>query len=108
TSALALGPTAPAPFAVGTALAVTAFVGFESASVLGVEARRPFQAIPRAISWTVLVAGVLYVVSAAAQQTGFAAIGADLATSASPVNELATAFGMQWVGWALDLGIAAS
>ncbi|WP_022906856.1 amino acid permease, partial [Curtobacterium sp. B18] len=59
-SAMALGPTAPAPFAVGTALAVTAFVGFESASVLGVEARRPFGTIPRAISWTVLVAGVLY------------------------------------------------
>lgn len=107
-SAVALGPTQPASFAVGTALAVTAFVGFESASVLGVEARRPFQAIPRAISWTVLVAGALYVVSAAAQQMGFAAMGADLASSASPVNELANAFGMQWIGWALDIGIAAS
>ncbi|WIB77584.1 APC family permease [Curtobacterium sp. MCPF17_002] len=107
-SAVALGPTAPAPFAVGTALAVTAFVGFESASVLGVEARRPFATIPRAISWTVLVAGVLYVASAAAQQMGFAALGADLAASASPVNELANASGLQWIGWLLDLGIAAS
>ncbi|MGN6409512.1 MAG: APC family permease [Curtobacterium sp.] len=107
-SAVALGPTAPAPFAVGTALAVTAFVGFESASVLGVEARRPFATIPRAISWTVLVAGALYLASAAAQQLGFAAMDADLADSASPVNELANASGAQWIGWVLDLGIAAS
>ncbi|MFS2030607.1 MULTISPECIES: APC family permease [unclassified Curtobacterium] len=107
-SAVALGPTAPAPFAVGTALAVTAFVGFESASVLGVEARRPFATIPRAISWTVLVAGALYLASAAAQQLGFAAMGADLADSASPVNQLANASGVQWIGWVLDLGIAAS
>ncbi|ROP63561.1 APC family permease [Curtobacterium sp. ZW137] len=107
-SAIALGPTRPDDFAVGTALAVTAFVGFESASVLGVEARRPFATIPRAISWTVLVAGALYLVSAAAQQLGFAAMGADLGTSASPVNELATAYGMQWIGWLLDVGIAAS
>jgi amino acid transporter len=107
-SAVALGPTTPAPFAVGTALAVTAFVGFESASVLGVEARRPFATIPRAISWTVLVAGALYLASAAAQQLGFAAMGADLADSASPVNQLANASGVQWIGWVLDLGIAAS
>lgn len=107
-SAVALGPTRPSELAVGTALAVTAFVGFESASVLGVEARRPFQAIPRALTWTVLVAGALYLVSAAAQQAGFAVIGGDLARSASPVNELASAFGLPWLGLLLDLGIAAS
>ncbi len=106
--AVALGPTAPAPFSVGTALAVTAFVGFESASVLGVEARRPYATIPRAISWTVLLAGVLYLGSAVAQQSGFAAMGADLTTSASPVNELAVASGVGWVGWVLDLAVAAS
>ncbi|WP_439689683.1 APC family permease [Curtobacterium sp. SP.BCp] len=106
--AVALGPVMPAPFSVGTALAVTAFVGFESASVLGVEARRPFATIPRAISWTVLLAGVLYLGSAVAQQSGFAAVGAELATSASPVNELAVASGVGWVGCVLDLAIAAS
>lgn len=106
--AVALGPTSPTPFAVGTALAVTAFVGFESASVLGVEARRPFATIPRAISWTVLLAGALYLASAAAQQMGFAALGRDLSSSAAPVNELANASGAGWIGWLLDLGIAAS
>lgn len=53
--------------AVGVVLGVTAFMGFESAATLGVEARRPLIAVPRAVLWTPVVAGVLFIGAAAAQ-----------------------------------------
>ncbi|WP_345802367.1 APC family permease [Microbacterium sp. AZCO] len=101
------GVSAPA-IAAGAMLALTAFVGFESASTLGVEARAPLRNIPRAITGTVVVAGLLYVLAAYTQVAGFAALGLDLAESESPVNDLATAYGVDQWGALADIGIAAS
>ncbi|MDQ1084774.1 MULTISPECIES: APC family permease [Microbacterium] len=94
--------------AAGAVIAVTAFVGFESATTLGVEAVSPLRNVPRAITGTVIISGALYVLAAVTQVAGFDALGADLAASASPVNDLATAHGLG--GWAVvaDVGIAAS
>ena len=98
----------PAALAAGSVIAITAFVGFESASTLGVEARSPLRTVPRAIVWTVVLSGGLYVLAAVAQVAGFDALGTPLAESASPINELATAYGLGGWGVAADLGIAAS
>jgi amino acid transporter len=99
--------TAPG-MVVGTVIALTAFVGFESASTLGVEARRPFMSVPRAVTWTVLVSGVTYVGAVTVQLAAFQALGRDLGTSASPVNELSAAFGPPWLAGVLDVAIAMS
>jgi amino acid transporter len=107
-NALSLDGVSPANFLVGAALALTAFVGFESSATLGVEARRPFATIPRAIIWTVIGAGVLYLLASFSQLVGFSALGGNLAASASPVNDLAAAYGLDWLGLLLDLSIAAS
>lgn len=56
-------------------LAVGAFVGFESSSSLGIEARSRHWAIPRAILVTVLAAGVLCILAAYAQVLGFGSLG---------------------------------
>jgi len=98
----------PAALVAGSVIAITAFVGFESASTLGVEARAPLRTVPRAIVWTVVLSGGLYVLAAVAQVAGFDALGAPLAESASPINELATAYGLGGWGLVADLGIAAS
>lgn len=92
----------------GALIALTAYVGFESAATLGVEARAPLRSIPRAVRATVVMSLLLYLLAAIAQVAGFAALGRDFAASASPLNELADAFGVG--GWAsiADLGIAAS
>ncbi|WP_438353148.1 APC family permease [Microbacterium sp. CJ88] len=110
-----LDPTAfvPPPFslaavAAGAVLALTAFVGFESAATLGVEARSPLRNVPRAIVGTVLVTGALYLLAAYTQVAGFHALGIDLWASSSPVNTLATAYGLDGWGVIVDLGIAAS
>ncbi|MFE1663186.1 APC family permease [Microbacterium sp. P02] len=94
--------------AAGVVLALTAFVGFESSATLGVEARSPLRNIPRSIVWTVLVAGGLFVLAAYAQVAGFRVLGRELADSAAPVNELASAYGLDQWGMTVDIGIAAS
>ncbi|RYV49619.1 APC family permease [Pengzhenrongella frigida] len=99
--------TAPG-MVVGTVLALTGFVGFESASTLGVEARRTFTTVPRAVTWTVVVSGVIYVGAVTLQLTAFQALGRDLGSSTSPVNELSAAFGPPWLAGVLDVAIALS
>jgi amino acid transporter len=89
-------------------IALTAFVGFESAATLGVESVSPLRNVPRAITGTVVLSGLLYVLAAVTQVAGFDALGSDLSTSASPVNELAEAYGLGGWGVVADLGIAAS
>jgi amino acid transporter len=105
---LGFGDFDPAALAAGSVIAITAFVGFESASTLGVEARSPLRTVPRAIVWTVVLSGGLYLLAAIAQVAGFDALGAPLADSASPINELATAYGLGGWGVVADIGIAAS
>lgn len=56
----------------GLLLAVTAFVGFESAGSLASESRRPLSVVPRVVRWTALTSGFLYVLAAAAQAVVFA------------------------------------
>ncbi len=50
-------------------LAITSFVGFESAGTVAREARRPFVTVPRAIRWTPIALGVLYVFAAGMHST---------------------------------------
>jgi len=109
----ALWPTGPgglsvSALAAGAVLALTAFVGFESSATLGVEARAPLRNIPRAIVWTVLVAGSLYLLAAYTQVAGFAAVGRDLVASEAPIDELSSVFGLGGWAAAADVGIAAS
>ena len=94
--------------AVGVVLGVTAFMGFESAATLGVEARRPLVAVPRAVLWTPAVAGVLFIAAAAVQVVLLRAAPLDVLTSPVPVAELADREGLVLLRRLLDVGIAAS
>ncbi|MFD9826007.1 APC family permease [Tsukamurella tyrosinosolvens] len=73
-------PSAPSgPVAAGFAvlLAITAFVGFESAGTVAREARHPFVTVTRAIRWTPVVVGVLYLFAAVLQLPESARLGTD-------------------------------
>lgn len=105
---LAPGPVDPVALAAGAVVALTAFVGFESAATLGVESVAPLRNVPRAITGTVVISGGVYVLAAVTQASGFHALGLDLAASASPVNDLAGAYGLGPWGVAADIGITAS
>lgn len=118
TSLIWLGPDAwdPSQFdftdvpfqgvAVGMVLGILGFVGFSSADALGREAKDPYKAIPRAIMWSALVVGVLYVFAA---YTQIAVLGEDLGEVASPLQSIDERVGMPaWFGPILVFGVAAS
>ncbi|WP_405730539.1 APC family permease [Streptomyces sp. NBC_01537] len=94
--------------AAGVLPALGAFVGFESAAALGVEARRPFRTVPRAVQWTAGAAGVMFICAAAVQVLGFTAVPTGLAGQADPLGVLASAQQLPWISPLLDAGIATS
>ncbi|MEV6067751.1 APC family permease [Nocardia sp. NPDC052001] len=92
----------------GAVIAITAFVGFESAASLSVEARRPFAAVPRVLIWSPIAAGVLVVAATSVQTTGFRAAGVALDQDSAPVHQLSSFYGVGWISPILDCGVAAS
>ncbi|WP_344792540.1 APC family permease [Gryllotalpicola daejeonensis] len=91
----------------GTAVALTAFVGFESAASLGREAARPFLSVPRTIRWTVLGVGAVYLLSSYTQLAGAGAFGIGF-DGGQAVARLASDTDVAAIGTVLDLGLAAS
>lgn len=92
--------------AAGMVLAILGFVGFSSADALGREARNPKTAIPRAIMWSALGVGILYVFAA---YTQIVVLGDELGAVASPLEAMNDKIGMPiWFGPVLLFGVAAS
>ncbi len=92
--------------AAGMVLGILGFVGFSSADALGREARNPYTAIPRAIIWSAVVVGVLYVFAA---YTQIAVLQEKLAESANPLQDIAVLIGMpSWFTPILLFGVGAS
>ncbi|RGE21071.1 APC family permease [Leucobacter sp. wl10] len=92
--------------AAGMVLGILGFVGFSSADALGREARNPRTAIPRAIMWSAVAVGVLYVFAA---YTQIAVLGDELGEVASPLQAINDRVGMPaWFAPVLVFGVAAS
>jgi amino acid transporter len=92
----------------GLVLALFSFVGFESATTLGSEARNPFKAIPRAVIQSALLAGAFFTVCAYAEVLGFHAAGQDLGASQAPMRVLAGVGGVPVLGVLIDIGALVS
>jgi amino acid transporter len=92
----------------GLVLALFSFVGFESATTLGSEARNPLQAIPRAVIQSALLAGAFFTVCAYAEVLGFHAAGEDLGASPAPMRVLAGVGGVPLLGVLIDIGALVS
>jgi amino acid transporter len=92
----------------GAVIAVTIFVGFESAGSLGAEAANPYRAIPRAIFVTALAAGLLYLLAAVVLLIALSSGAVDTSSAVTAINAIATASGAGWLSPVVDLGIAVS
>src|SRR3954462_10042479 len=90
----------------GMVLALTGFVGFESAASLGQEADNPRRAVPRAIRINVLTCGTYFIVGSYIYVLGFDKMGMDITASAAPLNDLAKGAGVSGLRYVIDLGIA--
>lgn len=89
-------------------LAIFSFVGFESATALGGEAREPLKTIPRAVIQCAILAGVFLVLCAYSEVLGFRGEASHLSDSTSPLHLLANKVGISPLGVAIDVGAAVS
>lgn len=92
----------------GGMLAIFSFVGFESATTLGAEAREPLKTIPRALIQSALLAGVFFIVCAYGEALGFRGAPISLGQSAAPLRYLAAQDGISAVGPVIDAGVLVS
>jgi amino acid transporter len=92
----------------GLVLALFSFVGFESATTLGSEARNPLQTIPRAVIQSAILSGAFFTVCAYAEVLGFHTAGQDLGASQAPMYLLTQVGGVPVLGLLIDIGVLVS
>ncbi len=89
-------------------LSIFRFVGFESATTLGSEARAPLRTIPRAVLQSAILAGVFFMLCSYSEVLGFRGEPSRLSESTSPLHLLADRAGVAALGSAIDLGALVS
>jgi amino acid transporter len=92
----------------GLVLALFSFVGFESATTLGAEARNPLKTIPGAVIQSAILVGAIFIVCAYTEVLGVRMAGQDLGTSQAPLRVLARVGGMPVLGLLIDVGALVS
>lgn len=93
---------------VGVVLAIFAFVGFESAGSLGMEAKDPYRQIGRAILYSALLVGLFYVIVSYSQVFGFQGTKPGFAKSQAPLPDLANLSGLGLLAPVMDISICLS
>jgi amino acid transporter len=85
---LTLHQVTPSGVRLGVVLALFSFVGFESATTLGHEARNPLRTIPRAVVQSAVLAGLFFLLCCYTETLGFRQLHQDLGKSDAPYNWL--------------------
>lgn len=98
TNQLTLQGATPSGVAMGLVLVVFGFSGFESATSLGDEAKKPLSTIPKAVLGSTLMAGVFFIVMAYIEVLGFSGASVSLAKHEEPLGFLAEQAGVGFLG----------
>jgi len=85
-------------------LSMFSFVGFESATTLGYEARNPLRTIPRAVMQCAVLSGAFFILCSYSEVLGFHGAPTNLADTNSPLHILATKAGVSALGVGIDCG----
>ena len=105
---LHLATMSPRGIGLGVMLAIFSFVGFESATTLGSEARNPLRTIPRAVIQSAILAGVFFIIAGYGEVLGFRNSATALGDSANPFRYLSTQAGIPFLGPVIDIGVLIS
>lgn len=89
----------------GLVLAIFSFVGFESATTLGREAKNPKQSIPASVLFTVIATGVYFMIGSYALVAAFEGHKPSLDQSNAPLDVLSQLVGIPFLGPLVDVGI---
>ncbi|MBC5804635.1 MAG: APC family permease [Candidatus Eremiobacter antarcticus] len=92
----------------GLVLAIFSYVGFESATALGHEAKNPLHSIPRAIPLTVIAVGALFVFMTYTLVLAFHGQKPPLSESNAPLNVLSQLAGIPVFGIVISVGVIIS
>ncbi len=98
----------PASVRLGVVLALFSFVGFESATSLGTEAREPLRTIPRAVIQSAILTGVFLLMCTYTEVMGFHGAPQSFGDSPAPLRYLATQVGVKFLGPLIDVGALVS
>ncbi len=90
------------------AFAVFSFVGFESATAFGAEAKRPLVTIPRAVIASVIFAAAFFVIATYAEIVGLAHLGKPLDKEQFPLQTLVTGYGLGYLAVPITVGAICS
>jgi amino acid transporter len=89
-------------------ICIFSLVGFESATALGGEAKKPLVNVPRAVAWSLAITGLFFVVVSYVEVLGSAHAGLSLSDLAAPVNALADAYHVSYLQAPISLGAMVS
>jgi amino acid transporter len=89
-------------------ICIFSLVGFESATALGGEAKRPLVNVPRAVAWSLSITGLFFVFVSYVEVLGSAHAGLSLTDLAAPVNALADAYHVSYLQAPISLGAMVS
>jgi amino acid transporter len=88
--------------------AVFSFVGFESATAFGAEARKPLVSIPRAVVGSVIFVSLFFIVSTYAEILGLRHAAIPLDKQTFPLGTLAEIFGVPYLRIPITIGALCS
>jgi amino acid transporter len=100
--------TTPSSIRLGVVLALFSFVGFESATSLGSEAREPLRTIPRALIESAVLSGLFFLVATYTEVMGFHSSPQSFGESPAPLRYLAGQVGVHFLGPLIDVGAVVS
>ena len=92
----------------GLVLALFSFVGFESATTLGSEARNPLKTIPRAVIQSAMLAVDFFIICSYAEVLAFHTVGQDLGASQDAMHVVSRVAGVPVLGLLIDVGALVS
>ena len=104
TAQLSLQGAKPGGIVLGLVLGVFSYVGFESATTLGDEAKRPLRNIPRAVIISTVISGIFFVVLSYVEVLGFQGTSTAFNESTAPLNDLANLSGVGFFGILISIG----
>ena len=88
----------------GLVLSLFSFVGFESATTLGHEAKNPLRTIPRAVIQSAILAGLFFLTCCYTETLGFRQLHQDLGASQAPFRALSSLAHLPVFGPLIDIG----
>lgn len=101
---LSLQDVSPTSIRIGLVLAFFSFTGFESAASLGEEAKKPLRTIPKAILYSAILVGIIFVIFSYTEVLGFIGSSIKLNEADAPLNVLADLNSVSFFGPIITLG----